>query len=448
MGIFGALTTAISGLQAQSFALENISGNIANSRTTGFKRVDTSFADLVPDTPPRRALSGSVGSFSKNTTTVQGDLQTSQIGTNMGISGEGFFVVREPTGTANGQPLFTGANHYTRRGDFQPDVNGNLVNGTGNALMGYPLDATTGAKTGPLQVLKISSANLPASATTNIDYQATLPKIPRTAAYTLSNNTPGAELLSVPLQLASIPTASATQFESETITGQQTTVYDAVGSPISVNLQWAKTSNAPGAETWSLYYQSDTTGLAANKWTRISNAVTFNASGQLTAPATGILPVTFTVDGATSPAINLSFGTSGLNQFAIPDGQVIPSRIAQDGYPTGSLQRVDVAQGGRISGSYSNGQTVGLAELPLANFANPDGLKRLDGGTFEQTLDSGQELLVAAGNDIVGGTTEASNVDIADEFSKMIVTQQAYSANTRVVTTAQTMLQDVINIIR
>lgn len=447
MGIFGAMTTAISGLSAQSFALENISGNIANARTTGFKRVDTSFADLVPDMPPRRELSGSVGAFSQNTTTVQGDIAASQIGTNMAITGEGFFVVRERTGDAAGQPIFSGASLYTRRGDFEVDRNGYLVNGTGNFLMGNQVDPTTGAITGSqLNVIRIPSSNLAARASTTIEYEANLPKYPLTA--NANPGTPGSELLTPANDLAALPAAQETNFLNETIAGQSVTVYDAAGSPINVQMRWGKSSNA-APETWSLFYLSDSNAVGpATKWTRVSNTVQFNAAGQLTNPATGVINTPFTVDGVTTGAINLTFGTTGLTQFADPNGQLNPNRITQDGYPTGTLQGINVADGGRIMGSYSNGQTVPLAQVAIAEFPAANLLKRNDGGIFEQTLESGQPLINSGGDGIIGATLENSNADIADEFSKMIVTQQAYSANTRVLTTAQSMLQDVINIIR
>ncbi|MCU0817702.1 MAG: flagellar hook protein FlgE [Beijerinckiaceae bacterium] len=449
MGIFGAMTTAISGLTAQSFALENISGNIANSRTTGFKRVDTSFADMIPDLPPRRELSGSVGAYSRNTATVQGDIQSSQIGTHMAISGEGYFAVRERTGEAAGQPIFAGSQLYTRRGDFELDRNGYMVNGTGYFLMGYPVNPQTGAVTGSsTQVLRISSNNLPARATSEIEYNVNLPKYP------LTNNADpvvaGSELLTGALYTgATVNAADENGFLDRTIAGQSVTVYDSAGSPVNVQIRWGKTTNA-APETWSAYYMSDSAAAGATpKWTRISNNVQFNASGQLITPASGMIPgFAFTVDGVTTPAIDLNFGTNGLTQFADPNGQLVPNRISQDGYPTGTLQRVQVGEGGRVMGSYSNGQTVALAQIPLAQFPADNLLKRRDGGVFEETLESGQELLVDGGRNILGGSLENSNTDIADEFSKMIVTQQAYSANTRVVTTAQTMLQDVINIIR
>lgn len=447
MGIFGAMTTAISGLSAQSFALENISGNIANSRTTGFKRVDTSFADMVPDMPPRRELSGSVGAFSRNTTTVQGDVAASQIGTNIALTGEGFFIVKQRTGDVAGQPIFSGSDLYTRRGDFELDRNGYLVNGTGNYLEGYGVDPITGATLGStLSAVRIPSSNLAARATTTVEYEANLPKYPLTANATPS--VPGSELLSAPLNIPLIPAASETNFLNETIAGQSVTVYDAAGSPINVQMRWGKTSNA-APETWSAYYLSDSTAVGVTpKWTQISNAVQFSASGQMTAPVTGVIATNFTVDTVPSGPINLTFGTTGLTQFADPNGQINPNRITQDGYPTGTLQSINVADGGRIMGAYSNGQTVALAIIPIAEFPASNLLKRNDGGLFEQTLESGQPLIRSGGSGIVGAALENSNADIADEFSKMIITQQAYSANTRVVTTAQSMLQDVINIIR
>src|SRR2546421_10571929 len=109
MGIFGALTTAVTGLRAQSFALENISGNIANSQTTAFKRVDTSFQDLIPDNPPSKQLSGTVAASARATNTVQGDFQSASIGTFMAINGDGFFIVQKPANFTDGRPTFDGS---------------------------------------------------------------------------------------------------------------------------------------------------------------------------------------------------------------------------------------------------------------------------------------------------------------------------------------------------
>ena len=140
MGIFGAMTTAVSGLRSQAYALENISGNIANSQTTGFKRVETSFVDLLPDMPARKELAGSVTAFSRLTNTIQGDLQPTGVSTHMALNGEGFFIVQERTGYNGSQPTFGGVDLYTRRGDFSIDKDGFLVNGAGYYLRGTSID--------------------------------------------------------------------------------------------------------------------------------------------------------------------------------------------------------------------------------------------------------------------------------------------------------------------
>ena len=121
--------------------------------------------------------------------------------------------------------------------------------------------------------------------------------------------------------------------------------------------------------------------------------------------------------------------------------------LTQNGFPAGSLQTVSVSDKGRVVGTYSNGRTIDLAEVTLANFNGANALKRLDGGAFAATEESGAAVLGAPGK-IVGSSLEGSNVDIADEFTKLIVTQQAYSANTRVVTTSNQMVQDVLNMLR
>ena len=144
MGIFGALTTSVAGLRAQSYALENISGNIANSQTTAFKRIDTSFIDLIPDTGVTNQLAGSVATASRQTNTVSGDIQNASVATYMAISGDGYFQVQSKIGESDRTQIFSGADVYTRRGDFLMDKQGYLVNGAGYYLKAIPIDAATG----------------------------------------------------------------------------------------------------------------------------------------------------------------------------------------------------------------------------------------------------------------------------------------------------------------
>ncbi len=186
MGIFDALNTSVAGMQAQSFALQNISGNIANAQTTGFKGIGTSFVDLVPDsTNPDRQVAGGVTAFAQATISTQGTVSATTVGTNMAINGDGFFSVQKASGTVDNAPVFSGVTDYTRRGDFQVNANGNLVNGAGYYLMGVAVDPKSGNPLGSVpSVLQFQSNFVPAQATTSLQYAANLPTTPSTAAST------------------------------------------------------------------------------------------------------------------------------------------------------------------------------------------------------------------------------------------------------------------------
>ena len=195
MGIFGALTTSVAGLRANSYALENISGNIANSQTTAFKRVDTSFLDLMPQAGTNQQVAGSVTvGIAAAPTRCPGSVQSASVSTYMAINGDGFFAVQKPGSFTDNNPVFTGVNNYTRRGDFSLDKNGYLVNGAGYYLQGVPIDPTTGNPVGSTpQVLKFQNDFLPSQATTKISYRANLASYPLTTKHDTS--VPGSELL-------------------------------------------------------------------------------------------------------------------------------------------------------------------------------------------------------------------------------------------------------------
>src|SRR5438552_9399677 len=184
MGIFDALNTAVGGLSAQSFALQNISGNIANASTTGYKGIGTAFEDLVPDaTTPSKQVAGGVTAFAQATITTQGTVSTTTVSTNMAINGDGFFSVQKASSVVDNVPVFSGVTNYTRRGDFQVNANGNLINGAGYYLMGVSVDPKTGNPTGNVpQVLQFQNNFIPAHPTTAIQYAANLPTTPSTPA--------------------------------------------------------------------------------------------------------------------------------------------------------------------------------------------------------------------------------------------------------------------------
>lgn len=667
MGIFDALTTAVSGLSAQSYALQNISGNIANSQTTAFKRINTQFEDLMGDNLPSQQIAGGVLASSVATNNVQGDVQNASTSTFMAINGNGYFIIQKPTSFSGNQPVFGGVDLYTRRGDFQLDQNGFLVNGAGYYLEGIPVDPTTGNPIGSIpQTLQFSNNLIPAQQTSQIQYNANLPSQPVTTD--TQSGVPGSNLLNpatlsanplvgalqaakiqgsgaavpptkvtgtaitfplasngtlvltgtgtstinvtagmtsaqlltaintatpttgisatvngsndlvltsqdaaTPLNIGAGSTALAelgltsgnngptdliaagvvsagqtlqvtigsnpvqtitfgaglstlaqldaalkgltgvnaattgvdqngnitivagnttdivsvtggppasptniaafgitnaqgfpsngnvygidqTNFLNESVAGGSITAYDGTGTPVNMQFRWAKVDSASlGAghtDKWNMFYQVNSNATNTQPaWTNVGVNFTFNSTGQLTPPLSTLSLTNVTVNGQSLGTVALVFGSGGLTQFSNTNGTVQVNLLNQNGASAGQLQSIAVDDQGRIVGTYSNGRTVPLAEVTLANFNGQNNLKQLDGGAYQATADSGPPLQNATGK-IVGSALEASNTDIADEFSKLIVTQQAYSANTRIITTTNSMVQDLLNVIR
>ncbi|MDH6261827.1 flagellar hook-basal body complex protein [Bradyrhizobium sp. BR13661] len=753
MGIFDAMNTSVGGLQAQSYALQNISGNIANSSTTGYKGIGTSFVDLIPDASvPSKQVAGGVTASAKATITTQGTISSSTVATNMAITGDGFFSIQKATGVVDNVPVFSGVTYYTRRGDFQLNANGNLVNGAGYYLMGTTVDPKTGNPTGNVAtVLKFQNNFIPAQATTSIQYAANLPSVPNTAAsstaatgtllaagglnpsdfaanplpvgtppapYTnatvsgaaatgnlrsayssttgtgsvaLQNNssavaststsldnvagthlassiltalsgqtltitgaggahtitfnagntvtlganstiglgsgtpatvqdiltaiqnaggagvtatlnasgnivissgtttdvavtsgtaatalgissvTRGGNVLSSPaITGATVLSGSATAgsaevlssgftagdtitvdgqlltfmaagasgpnqinvtdnittllgkidslsgasgssvstggvitlntgtvsnlsvsssnsaafaalgftstitknrngggtagtggvigndiatFTKESISGGAVTAYNAAGTPVNLQLRWAKTDSASlgagHADSWNLFYQTDpnATGTTVG-WVNTGQAFTFAADGSLTSPSgSGITINNVAVGGQSLGSVSFNISSGGLTQYASTSGAVTINTITQNGYAAGQLRSVAVNNNGLVVGTFSNGQNLDLAEVSLSHFNGTNYLKALDGGAYAATDQSGPAIDGASGS-ISGSSLEGSNTDIADEFTKLIVTQQAYSANTKVITTANSMVQDLLNVLR
>jgi flagellar hook protein FlgE len=246
--------------------------------------------------------------------------------------------------------------------------------------------------------------------------------------------------------------ADLTTFLDESIAGGSITGYTGLGAPVNMQFRWAKidsTTLGPGhTDTWNMFYETNSAATNLQpSWVNVGTNFTFDASGQLTPPLSSLTLNNVMVDGQTLGSVQLLFGAGGLTQFSNTNGTTQVNLLDQNGAAAGQLQSIAVDGQGRIVGTYSNGRTVPLAEVTLANFNGQNQLKQLDGGAYEATADSGPPLLNATGK-IVGSSLEASNTDIADEFSKLIVTQQAYSANTRIITTTNTMVQDLLNVIR
>ena len=313
MGIFGALTTAVGGLRANSYALENVSGNIANSQTTAFKRIDTSFLDLIPQTATTAQLAGGVTTQSRSTNSVQGDVQTASVATFMAINGNGFFAVQKPGNFTDGTPVFDGVDRFTRRGDFQLDKSGYLVNGAGYYLQGVPIDPTTGNPSGSSpQVLRFQNDFLPAQQTTRIDYRANLASYPLTTKHDVS--VPGSELI-VPgsYSAGNNPLALGTPAAPYTDATRSGTTQNNKATPSVANTAATLLSGAAGTNSISTNF------VAGDTITINAQTLTFMASG------TAVGPNQINVDdniGTLLSKLDALQGTSAPNNATIASGSI------------------------------------------------------------------------------------------------------------------------------
>jgi flagellar hook protein FlgE len=448
MSLFGAINTAVSGLSAQSASFGNISDNVANSQTVGFKEVDTSFSDFITTSTATSNDPGTVVALPNYTNNVQGTITQSEAPLALAIDGQGFFPVSQTIGNSNtGVPTFSTTPAYTRAGDFQMDKNGYLVNTGGDYLNGWSVNPTTGivnrSSIAPIQI-----------------NQTVFNPVP-TGSMTLAANLPATPTAGQPVS-------------------SQVNVYDALGTAHPVILNWNQVAGS--ANTWTVQLVSPDDQNAT------PTAAVTDASGN---PVIGTMDVTFGSDGTiqnigtavsdygtvgsasaavagqpatfafstefaagTPQTITLNLGNynqaNGVTQFA---GTNYTLRgINQDGVPPGGFSGVTTTSGGEIVVNYTNGQSRTIAQVPLVTFNDPNGLQRQNGQSFTATTLSGNPVTNDAGTNgagtLVTGSIESSNVDIATQFTKLIVAQQAYSANAKSVTTANQMLQDTINMIR
>ncbi|WP_428642272.1 flagellar hook protein FlgE [Roseibium sp.] len=460
MGIYGAINSAVSGLAAQATALENISGNVANSQTTGYKRLDTTFADLVSGGGSTQAsqVSGTTFATSRATNSVQGDITSVDVDTYMAINGEGYFVVTQAADVVDGSTTFADETFYTRGGDFERDKQGYLINSSGYYLQGFPLDPNTGNPIGDNPtVVRIENKPLAASATTTVDYQANLPRIPATTDYDGTND--ATALLNASVGTGNVAVANNQDFLDSSISGGSLTIYNQNGTAMNVEVRYAKILNedagVPQSDTWTMYI--GTGGDATNSWYDVGD-ITFDSSGAMSGLTAGTIGTvngtgdgfslaSLQIGGTTATNVEISYANNSLTQYSDPEGTASSVSLDQDGFPAGELTSVAVDESGRVIASYSNNQQRAVYEIPLATFEAEQNLKRVDGAAFAATSSSGEADL-SGGGQILAKKLELSNADIADEFSKLIITQQAYSANSKIVTSADEMLDSALNMVR
>jgi flagellar hook protein FlgE len=256
-------------------------------------------------------------------------------------------------------------------------------------------------------------------------------------------------LLAVPAN-GTVIAADVQTFTNESISGGSVTGYDSTGNPVDVQLRWAKTDSVAvgGTDTWQLFYQTNSNATGTKSaWQNVGTVFKFNSSGQMTPPLSSLTLSNLTVNGDSLGNVQLVLGNNGLTQFADTSGTVQVNQFQQNGFAAGKLQSIAVNDQNRVVGTFSNGQNIPLAQVTLANFNGQDGLQALNGGAYSATVDSGPPLFSATGQ-IVGNSVEGSNVDIATQFSHLIVAQQAYSASAKVMTTANQMMQSLLTVIQ
>ena len=399
---------ALTGLNAANQDLNVTANNLANVSSTGFKSSRAEFGDLLASTQrgvSRTAVGNGVSVSEVAQQFTQGNIETTGNNLDIAISGNGFFTLS--TG---------GALSYTRDGEFEMDQNGNVINSQGSNLQVYPPLATGGFNTGGLQNLTLTTNESAPAATTSAKITANLP-----ASAT------------APVD----PTFSPTDPNSYTNTTSLTT-YDSLGAAHTATLYFIK---GAAANAWSsqLYVDGNAVGT--------QQALTYDSTGNLTAPAAGLVTFPAYTPATGANPMNMTFDFSGTKQYG--DAFNV-SAVSQNGYTTGKLTGISIDQNGVVQARFTNGNSTNLGQLAMANFANPQGLQQLGNQTWAQTNQSGQAVMGQAGNSGVGtvasGSLEESNVDTTGALVDMIKAQRDFQANAQMIQTDNQITQTIINI--
>ncbi|THJ20849.1 MAG: flagellar hook protein FlgE [Nitrospira sp. CG24E] len=408
MGILTSLFSAVSGLNTYGNAMSVIGNNIANVGTAGFKSSRASFADLVSASLGGGSSTGQVGLGvflnDVQTSFSQGSLSNTGNTLDLAIDGAGFFGLRDTTGTSS----------YSRAGQFEVNNLGEIVDPSGRFLQGYQASAT-GVILGTVGNITLSTATIAPQFTANASVEANL------------NSTS-----TVPAAVFDVTDATTYNFSNGI------TVYDSLGSQHQLRLYYVKTATA---NTWNLHSQVD--GGATTAQTNL----VFNSSGVLTGG--GAQTFSLPIAGGAATPLTVAMDFSAMTQFGTASNL---TNQTQDGFTSGSFQSLSIDSVGRVVAQFSNGQTRTLAQIVLSRFTNPNGLARAGENGFAETIDSGPPLAGAPTNNglgrLISQTIEQSNVDLGKEFVDMIITQRAFQANSRAITTSDEMLQELVNLKR
>lgn len=434
MSLNGALNASVSGLRAQSAAVAAVSENIANASTTAYKTREVSFQSLVTGNQTRTGFSGGGVVFeASQDLRSQGQIQATDVATNVAINGNGFFVVSD---NISNQPSgYT----YTRNGSFSTDASGLLINSEGYYLLGQATDdlgnviSTSANDLNSLVPIDVNSISGTAQSTAEVRFDMNLPAD------------------------AAIGGTFNNSIE----------IFDALGVSHTITISWLKNAANNWTATFSDPVQTGTATTSGTLDTDSATAgaqksinVTFNGDGSIASftPATPAFTITGFTTGANNSAVSLDWGTvggvDGLTQFS--SNTTSPGLeiylIDQDGVRFGQLSDINIDETGLVTASFENGVHLPVYQIPIATFPNPNGLRHVEGTVYDENEAAGNYNLRLPGQgnagNVISSALEQSTTDTSDEFNKMIVAQQAYSSAAQVVNTVDQMFQDLIGAVR
>lgn len=447
MSITSAFFSGLSGLDTHGNAIQVVASNLANLNTVGFKSSDQLFSDIYTGMSSRLQVGSgsSVEDIRMNLT--QGGFQSTGNVLDMAIDGEGYFIVQDTLGPAGATTKVS----YTRAGTFDRNKDGQIVNPDGLFLQGKAITLDTGGNTvlGSRQEINLKTLTV-GGKTLNVEEMIPSKTTTASIVANLDSQTTVNPALFTPLD----PYATS-EFNTAV------TVYDSEGVSHLVRVFFKRTAiptTTSPVSKWEWHVVVDAVDSGqANASEGANGTLTFTPEGVLQADTVGVNAFGF-VGAVQGQTIAMNFGANtnnggsgldGITQFGSPS--VVLSQT-QDGFSSGILTSISIDGKGVLSGLYSNGKTNSIAQIELAKFVNPGGLFHKGNNLFVESTESGVANVntpTEAGNgSVVSNNLEISNVDAAEEFVKLIQYQRGFQANTRVITTGDEMLQDIIGLKR
>ena len=479
MSISSAMLAGVTGLVSNSSALAAISDNIANSNTVGYKRVGIDFTSLVNAGATGEYAAGGVSTATQHFVTQQGSLQATSSVTDLAVSGNGFFV----TSTKAAGLTASDPRYFTRAGAFTIDQNGYLKNAAGLYLQGWPADSN-GVITPdsanltslvPINILQVASSAQPTTAGT-IDANVNADQAVSTAAQNAGAGTAAAPGYNADVDPSTSPAVevSMTEYANDPSTGVKpdfsitVPVSDSKGGSRNLIVDFLKSNTA---NQWYAEVRADPPSAVENdpslpQGLIESGLVAFNPDGTLdTANTTLKTTIGLGASTATTPIAgdgeskvkwatglgitgqSVALDISKLSQLSAPSSV---AGVTTNGTASGGISGVSINNQGVVTAVFDNGTTRTLAQVALATFPNPDGLQSVDGDAYQTSLASGAVTLKVAGTAGAGSISpsslEASTVDLSSEFTGLITTQQAYSAASKIISTADQMIQVLLGL--